>query len=77
MTLIDKNKPAEPPVPGYRRVCVSRQGYAIVPGNTDAEALAKAAQLSESDFDWERVDSDMIETSAEVIAVCDADGNDN
>lgn len=57
--------------PGYRRICVQRSGYAVVPGNTDEEALAYAAEhLSENDFDWEPVNLYMIQQTAKVVDEC-------
>ena len=50
-----------------RRICVMRAGYAVVPGNSDEEALENAKNLKEDDFDWEPVNSDMIEAEAEVV----------
>ena len=49
-----------------RRVCVMRAGYAVVPGDTDEEALENAKTLKEDDFDWEPVNSVMIAEEAEV-----------
>ena len=54
----------------YRRICVRRSGYAIVPGATDEEALENAKNLSACDFDWEPVAPELIETDAEIIEVC-------
>ncbi len=58
----------------YRRICLKRTGYAIVPGDTDEEALENAARLSASDFDWEPVDGDLIREEAEVIEACGPNG---
>lgn len=60
--------------PQYRRVCVSRCGYAVVPGDTDEEAIENAKNLRASDFDWESVDSGMIEASASVVEGCGPNG---
>lgn len=57
----------------YRRVCITRSGYAIVPGDTDEEALENAAKLNESDFDWERVNNDLIK-DGEIVEICEPDG---
>lgn len=54
----------------YRRVCVTRCGYAIVPGNTDEEAINNAAALDESSFDWEPMDADMIRDTVSVVEAC-------
>lgn len=55
-----------------KRICVYRAGYAIVPGDTDAEALAAVQKLSAGDFDWEPV-RDILE-SAEVVADLGSNG---
>ena len=52
----------------YRRICVSRNGYAMVEASSDDEALSKAASMQEDDFDWEPVDQDLL-LSAEVVDV--------
>lgn len=58
----------------YRRICVQRSGYATVPGNTDEEALAYAAEnLDASDFDWESVTADLIR-DGEVVEACGPNG---
>lgn len=55
----------------YRRISILRAGYAVVPADSDEEAIAYAAKnLSESDFDWERVDNDLILNTAEVMETC-------
>lgn len=64
----DENKKKQ-----YRRVCITRSGYAIVPGDTDEEALENATKLSQSDFDWESVDADMIR-EGEIVEICEPDG---
>ena len=53
----------------HRRICVQRSGYAIVPGNTDEEALENAKKLTASDFDWESVTAELIQDECEVIEV--------
>lgn len=53
----------------YRRICLCRYGYAAVPANTDKEVLEAEKWLSEKDFDWEPVKSDLLKT-AEVVEVC-------
>lgn len=58
----------------YRRICIQRSGYAVVPGNTDEEAMENAKNLKDSDFDWEPVTPDLIETTAEVVETCGANG---
>lgn len=58
----------------YRRICIQRSGYAIVPGNTDEEALENAKNLKASDFDWEAVTPDLIQEEAEVIETCGPNG---
>ena len=58
----------------YRRICIQRCGYAVVPGDTDDEAIENARNLTESDFDWEPVNPSMIETEAEIIEVCGENG---
>lgn len=55
-----------------KRICVYRAGYAVVPGDTDAEALAAVQKLSTGDFDWEPV-RDILE-SAEVVDDLGPDG---
>lgn len=57
----------------YRRVMITRCGYAVVPGDTDQEALENAKDLRADDFDWERVDSNLIEGTCEVVEVCNED----
>ena len=54
----------------YRRVCIQRSGYAVVPGDTDEEAIENAAKLGEHDFDWEPVTPDLVQDEGEVIEVC-------
>ena len=58
----------------YRRIRVQRSGYAVVPGDTDEEALANAAGLGASDFDWEPVDRDLVLDTAEAIEACGPNG---
>ena len=59
----------------YRRICITRCGYAVVPGNTDEAAMDYAVQnLNEHDFDWEKVNADLIR-DGEIIEVCNADGS--
>lgn len=58
----------------YRRICVRRFGYAIVPGNTDEEAIENAANLRSGDFDWEPVTPDLIREEGEVIEACGPSG---
>lgn len=64
---------AEEPVQQYRRVMITRCGYAVVPGNTDEEALDAVKELTEKDFNWERVDQGVLE-NADVIEVCGPNG---
>ena len=59
---------------GYKRICITRRGYAIVPGDTDEEAVAAAKNLDEHDFEWERVDPMLIESEAEIVEDCDVLG---
>lgn len=54
----------------YRRVCIQRYGYAVVPGNTDREALENATRLKTGDFDWEDVTPDLIREEGEIVEVC-------
>lgn len=54
----------------YRRVCIQRSGYAVVPGNTDQEALENAARLKAGDFGWEDVTPDLIHEEGEIVEVC-------
>ena len=61
--------------PRYRRICVQRSGYAVVPGDTDEEALANARSLGERDFDWEPVGPDLIGATAEIVEACGPDGS--
>lgn len=56
----------------YRRVCITISGYAIVPGN-DEEALENVKKLSKHDFDWEKVDADVL-ADATIIEACGPDG---
>lgn len=58
----------------YRRVCITRAGYAVVPGDTDEEAVENAKKLGENGFDWEPVDAVMIGDEAEVLEVCGPNG---
>lgn len=58
----------------YRRVAVTRTGYAVVPGATDEEALLNAADLSEGDFDWEPMGADLIRDTAEIVEPCGPNG---
>lgn len=55
-------------------MCISSCGYAVVPGDTDEEAIENAKNLRVSDFDWEAVDSGMIEVSASVVEACGSNG---
>lgn len=57
----------------YRRVCITISGYAVVPGNTDEEALENAKKLSKNDFDWEPVKEDVL-ADATVIETCGPNG---
>lgn len=36
-------------------------------GETEGQALENAKMLREGDFDWERIDSDMIDDPAEIV----------
>lgn len=58
----------------YRRISVCRTGYAVVPGNTDDEAIENATGLGASDFDWEPVDAAMIRAEAEVVETVNEHG---
>lgn len=58
----------------YRRVCITRAGYAVVPGDTDEEAIENAKKLKEGDFDWEPVEPGMIEDEAQVLEQCGPNG---
>lgn len=60
------------PGPQYRRVCVTRCGYAVVPGATDEEATENAMELRESDYDWKPVNSEL---PVEVVEACGPDGS--
>ena len=60
----------------YRRICVQRSGYAVVPGDTDEEALENAKDLTADDFDWESVTPDLIQEEAEVLEVCGENGEE-
>lgn len=53
-------------MPDYR-IHITRSGYAVVSGETEGQALENAKMLREGDFDWERIDSDMIDDSAEIV----------
>ncbi len=55
----------------YRRIRITRSGYATVPGKTDEEALQNARNLKEDDFDWERVEPSLIKATAEVVVAID------
>lgn len=56
----------------YRRICVTRNGYATVQADSDEAALAAAQNLGGHDFDWEEMRD--ILPDAEVIEVCDEHG---
>ena len=58
-----------------KRVCIRRCGYAVVPADTDEEAIAGAASLGEHAFDWEPVDADMIRETCEIVEDLDEAGN--
>lgn len=60
----------------YRRICVQRSGYAVVPGDTDEEALENAKGLKAEDFDWEPVTPDLIQEEAEVLEACGENGEE-
>ena len=55
----------------YRRVMVTRYGFAQVPAETDEQALEAVRELRVSDFDWGSLDTD----DAEVVDVLDEHGN--
>jgi len=57
----------------YARVCISRCGYAVVGGNTDAEIMENTKKLRENDFDWESVNDDVL-GDATIIEECNAYG---
>lgn len=59
----------------YRRICIAKNGYAVVPGASDQEAIENAAALANSDFDWEPVTGELIRDEAQVIDVLDEDRN--
>lgn len=62
--------PKEPSTPDNiprHRVCITRNGYAMVPGNTPEEIKKAAMALSEDDFAWEPVDRDMIEDALTIM----------
>lgn len=52
------------------RVAITISGYADISARSDDEALAKVKNLSKSDFDWEKVDNDVLE-DASIIDVFD------
>lgn len=59
----------------HRRVCVSRMGWAIVPGDTDEAALEYAKNnLTASDFDWEPVNPSMLADALEIVEACGPNG---
>lgn len=49
------------------RICVTRMGFAVLPGDTPEEALKAAADLNAGDFDWESVTPELIEDTAVVM----------
>ena len=58
----------------HRRVMITRCGYAVVPADSDAIALENAKKLGEESFDWEPVNSALIEETCEVIEACNEYG---
>lgn len=52
------------------RICITRYGYATVEAETEDTAFEAAKNLDEGDFDWESVNSDILE-DAKVIDVFD------
>lgn len=57
----------------YHRVCISINGYAVVPGDTDAEIAANVQTLNKTDFDWETVDSNVL-SDYELVEDCGPNG---
>lgn len=53
----------------FRRVMVTRNGWAVVPAMTDGEARKAIKQLGESDFDWEPMDNGFLD-DVEVMEEC-------
>lgn len=58
----------------YHRVCLTRCGYAVVPGATEDEVRRNALDLSVHDFDWEPVTADLVEDELEILETCGPDG---
>lgn len=53
------------------RICITLNGYASVQASSEAEALEKAKMLTESDFDFESVNDDVL-SDAVVVDVEEA-----
>lgn len=50
------------------RICISVSGYASVQANSEDEALEKAKTLTQSDFDFESVNDDVLSDAVVVDA---------
>jgi len=68
-TILDSMGLREKKPSGYKRVQITISGYAAVPGNTDEEVKKNVMNLSKDDFDWESVDSDVLD-GAEIVEDC-------
>lgn len=53
------------------RICITLNGYASVQASSEAEALEKAKMLTDSDFDFESVNDDVL-SDAVVVDVEEA-----
>ncbi len=49
------------------RVMISRTGYATIAAINEESALLKAQDLGENDFDWEPVNSDLVECTGGIV----------
>lgn len=59
----------------YARVAISISGYAIVGGETDDAILEAVQSMGKDDFDWERVDSDVL-ADATIVDYCGPNGEE-
>ncbi len=48
------------------RLAISRNGYVTIPAGSESEALEKILEMSETDFDWEDINKDVLEDSSVV-----------
>lgn len=68
-TILDSMGLREKVPTGYKRVRIAISGYAVVPGNTDEEVKKNVMNLSKDDFDWENVDSNVLD-DVEIVENC-------